>query len=173
MPQFPHSKYSANPASGVLVKQQGSHSPMVEADEQFAEVGFLHPYKVTVRYVDGGLRVFVRAGTVNNVVPEIDGKQLDDPTNEGISITVLDGAGVWYVQLQVTGESGQFFPETAEIIVATEMTSDTNSEGYLNLAGISFTESGKPRVNQFIYASQIAIRAKPGDSTAIWLFSSR
>jgi len=77
-----------------------------------------------------------------------------------------------YVLLKVTGESGKFFPEAAEIIVSSTIWIDTNSAGYLNLASISFN-NGTPSVYQYVFASQIAVRAKPGTATALWLFSSR
>ena len=138
--------------------------------QQGGTAGFLHPFKVKLKKVGGVLKAFVRAGTVNNVVPTASSKALDDPTNEGV--TVSEDDGTMNVLLKVTGESGKFFPEAAVIEVASSVPADTNSNGYLNLASISFN-NGTPSVNQFVFASQIAVRAKPGTATAIWLFSSR
>ena len=162
------SKLRINPGVGYTL--YGGPEGVAFDIQQGGGRGFLHPFKVKLKRDAGTLKAFVRAGTVNNVIPEIDGKYLDDPTNEGV--TVSEDAGTMYVLLRVTGSSGKFFPEEAEIIVSSTIWIDTNSAGYLNIASISFN-NGTPIVNQFVYTSQIAVRAKPGTATAIWLFSAR
>jgi hypothetical protein len=173
MPQFPHSKYTTSASTGAFVRQQGSHSPSIEVDESFPDIGFLHPFKITIKKVDGVNTVFVRAGTVNNVVPTIDDTYLDDPDNPGIAIATPNTESK-YVALKVTGSTGEFFPEYAEIVIVNSLpVNNTDSNGYLILGSFLFGTDGRARISQFVYTSQIAIRAKPGTGDAIWLFSSR
>ncbi len=76
MPKFPHSNYSASPASGVFVRNQGGPSPLVEADDAPKDE-LVHPFKVTARKDGSNVKVKVRAGTVNNLVPTISSTALD------------------------------------------------------------------------------------------------
>lgn len=144
--------------------------------QQGGTAGFLHPFKVKlkkVKGVDGVINAYVRAGTVNNIVPKINSKYLDDPTVNPVSVSTEDG--IQDVLLKVTkGSSPVFFPTEATIEVSSRpIPANTDTNGYLVLASISFSASGKATVTQQIYSSQIVARAKPGGSTAIWLFSSR
>ena len=49
--------------------------------------GFLHPFKVKLKRDAGSLKAFVRAGTVNNIIPKISSKYLDDPTVDGVTVS--------------------------------------------------------------------------------------
>lgn len=146
---------------GVAFDIQGSNATAIQ-----------HPFKVKLKKVDGVLKTFVRAGTVNNVVPKISSKFLDDPTVDGV--TTSDDDGTMDVLLKVSkGASPVFFPDTAVIEVSSRpIPADTDSDGYLVLASISFNE-GKATIFQHIYSSLICARAKPGSAAAIYLFSSR
>jgi hypothetical protein len=132
-----------------------------------------YPFKVELKKVDEILKAFVRAGTVNNVVPKISSKYLDDPTVDGVTVSTDDG--IMDVLLKVTkGASPVFFPTESTIEVSSRpIPVDTDTNAYLVLASIAFTESGSATITQQIFSSQIVTRAKPGSSTAIWLFSSR
>lgn len=131
-----------------------------------------HPFRVTLIKKDEQKKVKVRAGTVNNIVPKIGSKFLDDPDVDGATISEADGT--MDVLLKVSkGASPVFFPDTAVIEVSSRpIPDDTDSDGHLVLASITFKE-GKATIFQHIYSSLICARAKPGSAAAIYLFSSR
>lgn len=138
-----------------------------------------YPFKVSVTSGDGNEKIVrVRAGTVNNFVPKISGKYLDadpEPTFKFSSVT----NGKKIVALKVTKDGAKFFPKTVEVILVDSESEidNTDSVGYLQLASITCTNTAGvlsvTSVSQFIYASQVVARAKPGTETAIWAFSSR
>ena len=171
MPQFPSSKYSASPAAGTFVRAQGSHSPMVEADVQAPDT-IKHPFQITAYKTSAGaIKARVRAGTANNLVPILDGDDMDImPPPE---LTLTDNATNRIYLKAEKGASPVFFPDTLSVITSTSVQSDTNTEGYL-LLGSVVTSGGKIQaVNQYVYASQVVVRAKPGSATALWSWSSR
>lgn len=169
MPRFPHSGYSASPGSGVFVRAQGSHSPMVEADAP--DSNLVHPFQV-VAYKDGAdVKVRVRAGTVNNLVPEIGGTALDAATPPTLTLS-----GDHTHRIYLRGESSSppvFFPDAVEAVSATSDQTDTDTYGYLKIASVVVSGGAIVSVNQFVYGSQVLVRAKPGTATALWSWSSR
>jgi hypothetical protein len=50
---------------------------------------------------------------------------------------------------------------------------DGNTNGYLKIASVVVSGGNVTAVNQFVYASQVLVRAKPGTETALWSWSSR
>ena len=171
MPQFPSSKYSASPAAGTFVRAQGSHSPMVEADVQAPDT-IKHPFQITAYKTSAGaIKARVRAGTANNLVPTLDGSDMDIvPPPE---LTLTDNATNRIYLFAQKGASPVFFPDTLSVVSATTVYSDTNDEGYLLLGSVTTSNGKVTAVNQYVYASQVLVRAKPGDDTALWLWSSR
>ena len=171
MPQFPTSKYSASPAAGTFVRAQGSHSPMIEADVQAPDT-IKHPFQITAYKTSAGaITARVRAGTANNLVPTISGTALDAATPPELTLT--DNATNRIYLKAEKGASPVFFPDILSVITSTSVQSDTNTEGYL-LLGSVVTSGGKvTAVNQYVYASQVVVRAKPGSATALWNWSSR
>jgi hypothetical protein len=156
---------------GVLAKGMGSGSPsFVLADQPDPET-FDHPFKVTV-FMDGdAVKFSVRAGTVNNIVPKIGTDFLDAiPAPAG----TLDGDATHRIYLKASSTSPPaFFPDTVVAISSTADIADTDADGYLLLATVVVTGGSIGPVNQYVYASQVLVRAKPGTSTALWSWSSR
>lgn len=175
MPKFPHSGFSANQSSGVFVKAQGSPSPMLEVDSQ-PEADFVHPFKVDVFNDGGTFKARVRAGTVNNIVPkEQTGEPLDSDAAQPIDMT---DASLNRIYIKAASSSTPvFLPDTLEVLSDTNARTDTDSNGYLQIASVLIEIVGggarKVTINQFVYASQVLVRAKPGTATALWSWSSR
>lgn len=134
--------------------------------------GIIHPFKIMANKSGGSIKVRVRAGTVNNKVPTIGGDRLDKapPVPE----LTLSGDATHRIYINAAkGSTPVFFPETVTIVSDTSDKVDTDNNGYL-LVGTVVVSGGKvTSVNQFVYASQVVVRAKPGDATALWLWSSR
>ncbi|MFN7341343.1 MAG: hypothetical protein ACK5VI_09725 [Opitutia bacterium] len=170
MPIFPSSGYSASPANGVFVRNQGGPAPIVEADEQPSQE-FLYPFKVTVKKDGENFKVTVRAGTVNNLVPKIGSNFLDAETPPTLTLT---GDDTHRIYLKASSASPPvFFPDTVVVESATTDQSDTNANGYLKIASVVVSGGNVTAVNQFVYASQVLVRAKPGTANALWSWSSR
>ena len=156
---------------GVLAKGIGSGTPSFVLQDQ-PDPDIIHPFKITA-YKDSNnnLKARVRAGTANNLIPILDGDDMDIvPPPE---LTLTDNATNRIYLKAEKGASPVFFPDTLSVITSTSVQSDTNTEGYL-LLGSVVTSSGKvTAVNQYVYASQVVVRAKPGSATALWNWSSR
>jgi len=177
MPQFPFSKYTASPASGVLIRAQGSHSPMVDANPYDEEPYIVNcPFKVKVFRKDNLLKASILPGTCNNIVPKIGSVSLD--ADEPPSLDV-NSVGTKIIALKVTYGTPSFFPNTVEIVVLTseEALESSNSNAFLQLASFNVTsENGTltaGKVYQYIFSSQVALRFKPGSGNAVWSFHSR
>lgn len=155
---------------GLLAKGIGSGSPSYVLQEQVEEP-ILHPFRVTFRMDGLSIKARVRAGTVNNIVPTIDDTELDATTPPELTITG-DGTHRIYIKGEVGG-SPVFFPDTVTIVSTTSTYTDTDSAGYLQIASITVNGGKVTALSQFVYASQILIRAKPGEDAALWSWSSR
>lgn len=133
--------------------------------------GFAHPFKIRALKSGGSIKVTVRAGTVNNIVPKIGSTYLDDAETPELTIS---GDNTHRIYLQAaTGSSPAFFPNTCEVLSFTNDQTDTDEEGNL-LIGTVVVEGGSVKtINQYVFSSQVVARAKPGSATAIWLWSSR
>lgn len=142
--------------------------------------GYDYPFKVTVGNGNGNEKiVYVRPGTVNNFVPKISGAYLDFYPPPSLTFSSVSTTKKKIVALKVTKTSPAFFPASCEIVLRDDEESlvATDFDAYLQLASISCsTKDGKLQVtsiSQFVYASQIVTRAKPGDAVAVWSFTSR
>jgi len=169
-PQFNHSTYSSGKAVGVFLKGQGGPSPIVEADNP-ADDNFKHPFQVWAYKSGNDFKARVRAGTVNNLVPTISSTLLDAATPPELTLTG-NGTHRIYIKGEVGG-SPVFFPDTVTIVSTTSTFTDSDSAGYLQIASITVTAGKITALSQFVYASQILIRAKPGEDNALWSWSSR
>lgn len=145
------------------------------------EIKYDYPFKVTASRTDdgGSIVVYVRPGTVNNRMPKIGGKYLDDVERPFLSYSNYSMTKKKIVALKVAKGDIKFFPDQVEVILSDdeETLTDNDNFGYLQLAAISGDKvDGKPTITamyQYVYASQIVARAKPGDQLAIWAWSSR
>ena len=155
---------------GILAKGIGSGSPSFVLEDRGDEE-FLHPFKVTT-YVDGeSIKVNIRAGTVNNLVPTISSTYLDAATAPTLT---LSGDNTHRIYLKASSASPPvFFPDTIVVQSATADQADTDTNGYLQIASVVISGGNVTSINQFVYASQVLVRAKPGTATALWSWSSR
>ena len=163
---------------GVLAKGIGSGSPSYVLQDQ-PDDPIIHPFRVTAKLEIGdNIIIKIRAGTVNNLVPYIGDEQLDSPLVENLAV---GSAGTWDVFIRAESASPPIFtPDTLDCIVNKREDgdlTDTNTYGYLRIATVVVTgTAGNLRissVNQYVYASQVLVRAKPGTATALWFWSSR
>lgn len=133
--------------------------------------GFAHPFKIRALKSGGSIKVTVRAGTVNNIVPKIGSTYLD--AAEAPELT-LSGDGTHRIYLKATtGATPVFFPSTCEVVTFTTDQADADGYGYLLIGNVVVEGGSVKSVNQYVYASQVVVRAKPGSATALWSWSSR
>jgi hypothetical protein len=137
------------------------------------------PFKVTLGLEGNEVRVYVRAGSVNNFMPKIGSIYLDFTPAPYLTFNSVTSTHTKIVAIKVTKDGVKFFPQTCEIVLVDDYESLAPSDnvGYLAIASIS-AEMVEGKVvlrglNQLIYASQIVVRVKPADTTAEWAFSSR
>lgn len=138
-----------------------------------------YPFKVTTKRTASGVDVYVMPGTANNRMPKIGSTYLDATEAPKLSFSSVSSSGKKIVALKITYSTATFFPDASEIVLLDdeESLADSNTNGYLQIASITCeTVGGKLKVNsvnQYIHASQIVVRAKPGSGTATWSFLSR
>jgi hypothetical protein len=158
---------------GIYTKMSGSGSPCYVLADQPDSEPFDHPFRVTVFKDGDAVKFSVRAGTVNNIVPKIGSTFLDAiPAPAGTLDTAADATHAIYLEASNTSPPA-FFPDTVGVISSTGYIEDTDEDGYLLLATVGVTGGRIGPVNQYVYASQVLVRAKPGTSTALWSWSSR
>ncbi len=156
---------------GVLAKGIGSGTPSFVLQDPGDPEPFIHPFRVTAFKTNDEIKVFIRAGTVNNLVPKIGADFLDAETPPNLTIS---GDHTHRIYLKASSATPPvFFPNTIVVESATTDQSDTNSNGYLKIASVVVSGGNVTAVNQFVYASQVLVRAKPGTDTALWSWSSR
>lgn len=155
---------------GVLAKGIGSGTPsFVLQDQPDREI--VHPFKITAFKRDGSIKVRVRAGTVNNLVPKIGTVYLDAATAPELTISG-DATHRIYLKAE-TGATPIFFPDTCTVVAFPNDQTDTDEDGYLLIGSVVVASGAITAVNQYVYASQVVVRAKPGTATALWNWSSR
>ena len=155
---------------GILAKGIGSGTPSLVLEDR-GDDEFLHPFKVTTFVDNGTIKVNVRAGTVNNLVPTISSTALDAATPPTLT---LSGDHTHRIYLKASSASPPvFFPDTIVVESQTSDQTDTDSNGYLLIASVVVSGGVVTQVNQFVYASQVLVRAKPYTATALWSWSSR
>jgi len=153
---------------------QGPWGFNLELDRQ--TVKLTYPFKVTTAKVSGSLVAYVEPGTVNNFVPKIGSTYLDASTRPTLSI---NAANKYIIALKITYSTATFFPHACEVVALTDdsVMEPNDTYGYLQLASVNVVSDGGTlkvtAVNQFIFSSQIVVRAKGGTGTALWTFSSR
>ena len=156
---------------------------MVYLENQVLEnpVNIDYPFKVICTTDGTGtIFVYVRPGTANNRMPKIDSKYLDDGDPPKLTFTTFSMTKKKIVALKLTYSTPPtFFPMTSEIVLLDneEALTDSDTNGFLQLASLTGeVVEGKAvlkSINQFIFASQVVVRAKPGSGTAVWSFLSR
>jgi len=136
-----------------------------------AAQGIVHPFKIRASKSGGSIKVRVRAGTVNNLVPKIGSTYLDAVTPPELTISG-DNTHRIYLKAMI-GETPIFFPDQCEVVAFPNDQTDSDEDGYLLIGNVVVDGGNIKSVNQFVYASQVVVRAKPGTATALWNWSSR
>lgn len=168
MPKFPHSGYSANQSAGVFVRAQGSHSPMVEPEIFFPE-DTTHPFLVILLKVSNVWHFKVVPGTVNSLVPTLDGTALDSTPAPTKSL----GGAPGYVYLECKYTSGQSFPVAADLKVKYETTvpADTDTMSHVALAYIEYGGATPKKTAQYVLTSLWGERLKCGTNPAEYFYT--
>jgi hypothetical protein len=154
---------------GYTVNRIGGRASIV-IDEQ-VPADLVHPFRVSVFKDGSNHKARVRAGTVNNLVPKISTTYLDAATPPELTLTG-DGTHKIYLKAAVGG-TPVFFPDTVTVISNTTTQTDDDDYGYLQIASVTVSGGKVTSVNQYVYASQVLMRVKPGTATALWNWNSR
>jgi hypothetical protein len=168
MPRFPNSGYSANQSPGVFLRAQGSHSPMIEP-EIFLPEDTSHPFLVILLKVSNVWHFQVVPGTINSLVPTLDGTALDSTPAPTKSL----GGAPGYVYIECKYTSGQSFPVPADLKVMYDTTvpTDTDTMAYINLAYIDFSGTNPKKTSQNVLTSLYGERLKCGTNPAEYFFT--
>lgn len=143
--------------------------------QEAVDIGTIQPpFFVYLVKEEGADAVRVTVGTVNNVIPYINGTLMSNPTYTPILLPTSDGDYQIVIKCKADPAPASFPKLDSEIKVETYPTVDTDSEGYIALANIHIvTVSGNKTitVNQLVSGSLWAERHKytePG--TASYFF---
>lgn len=121
-----------------------------------------HPFKVTL----SGLKFKVVPGTVNSVMPKLDGTNLDNKPQPEHTISASG-----HVYLKCKHTSGVSFPDTVTVEYATTVPADDDTYAYVDLATIVVTSGKSSKTSQPVRTSLYGERLKCGSSTAEYFFA--
>jgi len=124
---------------------------------------FTTPFQVFLTESEGAPAVGVIVGSVNNVIPYINGTIMTNPAYPPILLPI--SAGDYVVTIKCKADPAPaFFPRLdSEIKIESYPTTDTDTEGYISLATVTVTvTSGVPSyaINQLVSGSLWAERHK-------------
>jgi hypothetical protein len=124
---------------------------------------FTTPFQVFLTESEGAPAVGVIVGSVNNVIPYINGTIMTNPAYTPILLPT--SAGDYVVTIKCKADPAPaFFPRLdSEIKIESYPTTDTDTEGYISLATVTVTvTSGVPSyaINQLVSGSLWAERHK-------------
>jgi hypothetical protein len=134
------------------------------------------PFFVYLVKEEGADAVRVVTGTVNNVIPLINGTIMTNPAYTPILLPTSDGDYQIVVKCKADPPPASFPKLDSEIKVETYPTTDTDSEGYIALANIRIeTVSGNKTitVNQLVSGSLWAERHKYTQPDTAWYYFYR
>jgi hypothetical protein len=134
------------------------------------------PFFVYLVKEEGADAVRVTVGTVNNVIPYINGMLMTDPSYTPILLPTSDGDYQIVIKCKADPPPASFPKLDSEIKVEPYPTTDTDSEGYIALANIHIlTVSGNKTitVNQLVSGSLWAERHKYTQPDTAWYYFYR
>ena len=88
---------------------------------------------LTVQIAKSG-KVYIVPGSVNQLIPTVSGTYIDASPRPTITVSASG-----YIILEVSRVAGQPFPNNPIIYWSATIPSDTNSNGYFNLASVTVT----------------------------------
>lgn len=121
-----------------------------------------HPFKVTL----SGLKFKVVPGTVNSVMPTLDGTALDNATAPEKTISASG-----HVYLKCAHSAPTSFPSTITVEYASSVPADSDSYAYVDLATIDVTSGKATKSSQPVRTSLYGERLKCGGDPAEYFFS--
>jgi hypothetical protein len=159
--------------SGLLARKTPGGT-LIDPTQPRRQPIVLPPFGVSIE----GDKIKVKAGSVNNVVPTMGGKKLDE--DPAPTLNLPSGSSKNYmVVVKCTGEKNKRFPiqATVEVIIDSQATQDTDAHGYLALASltkiVSSEEKVSWRLNQLIGGSVWAERRKLTEPNSAFYYFSR
>ena len=159
--------------SGLLARKTPGGT-LIDPTQPRRQPIVLPPFGVSIE----GDKIKVKAGSVNNVVPTMGGKKLDEDPAPTLSLP-SGSSNNYMVVVKCTGEKNKRFPIEAivEVIIDTQATQDTDAHGYLALASLTkIVSSGEKvswRLNQLIGGSVWAERRKLTEPNSAFYYFSR
>lgn len=114
-----------------------------------------HPFKVKL----SGLKFSVVPGTVNGVMPKLDGTNLD---NSPKPTKTISASGQVY--LKCTNTAGSFFPSAVTVEYDTSTPSSTDSYLYIPIATVVVSGSSSKKTAQLVETSLWAEYLKCGSN---------
>jgi len=149
-----------------------------------------HPFKVSAYFVGNStdLRVFITAGTINNIVPCVYGGNPTDPLLNAIpqpwsviaggSATIYDiyiraGRDTTFGNFPTSDRSQNGYPQVWYEADPTGPKADTDTYGYICLARLTVDNAtlSVTSVQQYVTGSLWASRIKVGDLTAQYFYA--
>ena len=137
------------------------------------------PFKVTVNEVEPGIFEYkVYTGTVNNVIPKIDGKTLNDPTVSGLPEPSSEGTYAIAIKCYADAPPVRFPKTNTEMVMITpsEALIDTDAYGFIVVAFVVLTAPGPNRtrdIQQMVSSSLWAERHKYTEPNTAWYYFYR
>lgn len=128
----------------------------------------MKPFEVTLMKEDSGWKAVVYPGLVNQIVPKIGSKYLDE-----LPVPTLSIAGAGRIYLKATHEAKKFFPRNIEVVYNASQTvpEDTETAGYYQIASIAPIGQSFA-VTQLSTGNKLVNRFKMGASGAYWSWSA-
>jgi hypothetical protein len=134
------------------------------------------PFTVSLTKEEGADAVLVTVGTVNNVIPLINGTIMTNPAYTPILLPTSDGDYLIVIKCKADPPPASFPRLDSEIKVETYPATDTDDYGFIALANVNImTVSGNKNitVNQLVSGSLWAERHKYTQPDTAWYYFYR
>jgi hypothetical protein len=125
------------------------------------------PFEVNLFRSEGATKASIYPGLVNQIVPKIGSKYLDELPAPELAIS-----GPGRILIKATYESRKFFPRNTEIIFngGQNVPEDTETNGYFQIASVAVV-NGVPQLTQLSTGNKLVNRFKMGATGAYWSWS--
>lgn len=164
------------PSNGVQQYRTTAGQVFLEAVQIVGEQETPSPFTVSLTKEEGADAVRVTVGTVNNVIPLINGIIMTNPAYTPILLPTSDGDYQIVIKCKADPPPAGFPRLDTEIKVETYPTTDTDDYGFIALANIRIeTISGNKTitVNQLVSGSLWAERHKYTQPDTAWYYFYR
>jgi len=136
----------------------------------------LSPFSVYLVKEEGADAVRVVTGTVNNVIPLINGTIMTNPAYTPLLLPTSAGDYVVTIKCKADPPPASFPRLDSEIKIESYPTTDTDTEGYISLATVTVTVTGgvpSYAINQLVSGSLWAERHKYTQPDTAWYYFYR